>query len=302
MSAAAARPLHIALALGTVYLVWGSTYLAIRLGVTVTPPYLFASTRFIAAGLILLLFCKAQGMALPRTVSDWRTIAITATLLLAGANGLVTWSEQWVASNQAALIVATAALWTAGLGTWGPQGERLTALTWGGLATGFLGVAVLVGEGLLQGAAPPGAYLALLISPMLWAAGSIYARRHPQGAAPLMTAAMQMLVAGLLMGLIGLLLGEPARWQTTPQSLMAWAYLVVFGSCIGYGAYYWLVHHVSPSLLGTNAYVNPAIAVLLGALLAGETLSAMQLVGTGVILAGVIVVILAQRKPRKAAA
>jgi drug/metabolite transporter (DMT)-like permease len=224
--------------------------------------------------------------------------AITATLLLAGANGLVTWSEQWVASNQAALIVATSALWMAGFGLMGRQGERLSALTWAGLIAGFLGVAVLVGDGLLQHAGPAKAYVALMVSPILWAAGSIYGRRHPLRCAPLMTAALQMLVAGVVMTGIGLVGGESARWHWNAQSLWAWAYLVVFGSCIAYGAYYWLVHHVTPSLLGTYAYVNPAIAVLLGAWLGNEHLGTMQLAGTGVILLGVVAVTLGQRGPR----
>ncbi len=290
--------LNIALALATVYLIWGSTYLVIRFGVAITPPYLFASTRFIAAGLILLVYARATGLKLPQTRADWRVIVITAVLLLVGANGLVTWSEQWVESNQAALMVATSALWMAGFGTLGARGERQSALTWAGLVIGFIGVAVLVGEGLNTRAAPTGAYVALIISPILWAAGSIFGRRNPQQCAPLMTAALQMLVAGVLMAGIGFASGEHERWRWTAQSTWAWAYLTVLGSCIAYGAYYWLVHNVTPALLGTYAYVNPAIAVLLGAWLGAEHLSATQLVGTGVILGGVIAVTLGQRTPK----
>lgn len=286
-------------ALASVYLIWGSTYLAIGIGVAVMPPYLFAACRFVAAGLILLLLCRALGYALPATGRDWRTIFLTSLLLLVGANGLVTWSQQWVASNQAALIVATAALWTAGIGSLGPRGEKLAALTWGGLVLGFAGVAVLVGEGLFTGAAPLGAYSALTLSPLLWAIGSIHARRNPQGCPPLIAAALQMLMAGAVMAGIGVALGEPARWQTSPRALAALAYLVVFGSCIAYGAYYWLVHQISPALLGTNAYVNPAIAVLVGATIGGEVLSPMQMAGTGVILVGVLIVIAGQRRPAR---
>lgn len=290
---------RIVLALLIVYIVWGSTYLAIRFGVTVTPPYLFASARFIAAGLILLAFARATGHRLPSSGADYKVIVITGVLLLAGANGLVTWSEQWVESNQAALMVATSALWMAGFGTLGARGERQSLLTWIGLVIGFVGVAVLVGEGLSNKSAPVGAYVGLVIAPILWAAGSIYGRRNPQQCSPLMTAALQMLVAGVLMAGIGLLSGEHERWRWTAQSWGAWAYLTIFGSCIAYGAYYWLVHNVTPALLGTYAYVNPAIAVLLGAWLGAEHLSAMQLMGTGVILAGVIAVTLGQRTPLK---
>ncbi len=289
----------IALALLTVYVIWGSTYLAIRFGVAVTPPYLFASTRFVAAGLILLLYARATGLTLPTTRADWKVITITAVLLLVGANGLVTWSEQWVESNQAALMVATSALWMAGFGTLGARGERQSLLTWAGLLVGFLGVAVLVGEGLLHKSAPTGAYVALVISPIFWAAGSIYGRRNPQQCAPLMTAALQMLIAGVLMAGVGFATGEHERWRWTAQSWGAWAYLTVLGSCIAYGAYYWLVHNVTPALLGTYAYVNPAIAVLLGAWLGAEHLSGMQMIGTGVILGGVIAVTLGQRMPMR---
>jgi len=290
---------QITLALATVYLVWGSTYLAIRFGVEITPPYLFGTARFIAAGLILLAYARAKGLKLPESRADWKVIAITAVLLLVCANGLVTWSEQWVASNQAALMVATSALWMAGFGLLGGRADRLSWLSWAGLITGFLGVAVLMGEGLLQKSAPLGAYIALVISPIAWAAGSIYGRRHPQQCAPLMTAAMQMLIAGVLMGMIGLLSGEQERWRWTAQSWGAWAYLTILGSCVAYGAYYWLVHNVTPALLGTYAYVNPAIAVILGAWLGGEHLSGLQLVGTGVILGGVVAVTLGQRMPVK---
>lgn len=289
----------IALALGIVYVVWGSTYFAIRLGVEHTPPYLFASLRFIAAGLILLVVARARGLPLPRLWSDWKVIAITGVLLLGGANGLVTWSEQWVASNQAALMVATCALWMAGFGTLGTKGERLSVLTWLGLLLGFAGVAVLMGEGILAHTAPVAAYCALTTAPVLWAIGSIYGRRHPQQCAPLVTAALQMLIAGVLMAGIGLAAGEQHRWQWTPQTWWAWAYLTVFGSCIAYGAYYWLVHHVTPALLGTYAYVNPAIAVLLGWWLGGEHLSHTEALGTLVILVAVIAVTLGQRR-RKA--
>jgi drug/metabolite transporter (DMT)-like permease len=289
-------------ALATVYLVWGSTYYAIRLGVAVTPPYLFASARFIAAGLILLAVAKARGLPMPQTKADWKVITVTAVLLLVGANGLVTWSEQWVASNQAALMVATSALWMAGFGTLGAKGERLSWLTWAGLLVGFAGVAVLVGEGLVQHAAPVLAYAALMISPVLWAGGSIYGRRHPLQCASLVTAALQMLIAGVLMGGIGLAAGEHHHWQWTAQSWWAWAYLTVFGSCIAYGAYYWLVHHITPALLGTYAYVNPAIAVLLGWGLGGEHLSQTQALGTAIILLAVIAVTLGQRRRRPKAA
>ena len=291
----------IAVNLTLVYLLWGSTYLAIRWGVEVTPPYLFAAARFVCAGALLFAYVRLRGLAMPSGLNEWRTIAITSVLLLVGANGLVTWSEQWVASNQAALIVATAALWMAGLGSLGQRGERLGGLAWLGLLVGLGGVAVLVSEGLVQSRAPDGAYLALAVSPALWAMGSIYGRRNPLRCPPLVAATFQMLIAGILMALIGLVAGEGERWRWTSQSWAAWAYLTVFGSCIGYGAYYWLVHNVTPAVLGTYAYVNPAVAVALGCWLGGESLNRLQVVGTGVILIGVVLVTLSQRPARPAA-
>lgn len=291
----ASRNAQILLALAVVYLVWGSTYLAIRIGVQDMPPVLFAGVRFLIAGALMLAYAWLRGARLPTAWADWRNIIITALLMLVGANGLVTWSEVWVESNQAALIVATSALWMVGFGSLGARGESFNRGTLAGLLLGFAGVAVLVGGGIRLQTAPLMAYVALMISPVLWAAGSIYSRRNPVGCAPVMTAALQMCVTGVVQTALGLALGEGARWQTTPESLAALAYLIVFGSCIAYGAYFWLVHEISPALLGTYAYVNPAVAVLLGWLLLDERLSPVQMAGTVVILAAVIWVTLASR-------
>lgn len=290
------RPAQIAVAFAIVYLVWGSTYLGIRVAVLDLPAVLFAGVRFDAAGLLMLIYAFATGARPPRAARDWRNITLTALMMLVGANGLVTWSEQWVQSNQAALIVATSALWMAWLGTLGAQGEPLRKLTVAGLLLGFAGVAVLVGGGLSGRAAPPLAYAALLLSPVLWAGGSIFSRRNPIGCAPVMTAALQMCITGVVMTTLGLLLGELPRWNWEPKAIIALVYLVIFGSCIAYGAYFWLVHQVTPASLGTYAYVNPAIAVFLGWLLLDEQLGAMQICGTAVILAGVVLVTLSARR------
>ncbi|MBI2383614.1 MAG: EamA family transporter [Gammaproteobacteria bacterium] len=293
------RTSQLVIAFATVYLVWGSTYLAIRVGVAALPPALFAGVRFLLAGLVMLAFALARGAQLPRSPRDWATVAITGVLMLVGANGLVTWSEQWVESNQAALIVATSALWLAGIGALGPNGERVNARTVAGLLLGFGGVAVLVGSGLELRAGPPLAYAALISSSALWSMGSVYSRRHPVGAAPIMTAALQTLTAAAVLIPLGVLLGEPARWSWEPRALWALAYLIVFGSCIAYAAYAWLVHEVSPARLGTYAYVNPAVAVFLGWWLLGERLNPTQIAGTVIILLGVVIVTLAGgRKPR----
>jgi drug/metabolite transporter (DMT)-like permease len=292
------RRSQIVIAFGIVYLVWGSTYLAIRIGVQDLPPVLFAGVRFDIAGPLLLVYAFARGGHLPTRVADWRHLIVSSLLMLVGANGMVTWSEQWVESNQAALIVATSALWMAGIGTLGARGESFSKLTLAGLLLGFGGVAVLVGNGMQMRAAPVPAYIALIISPVLWAGGSIYSRRNPVSGAPMMAAALQMCIAGVVMTLLGLVMGEAPRWRWDPGAMAALAYLIVFGSCVAYGAYYWLVHEVTPAQLGTYAYVNPAIAVLLGWWLVDEQLSLLQGLGTAIILAGVVIVTLASRKQR----
>jgi drug/metabolite transporter (DMT)-like permease len=295
---AASRSVQIAAAFGTVYLVWGSTYLAIRVGVQSLPPWLFAGVRFLAAGTLMFLYARARGAALPAARRDWSNIAVTSLLMLVAGNGLVTWSEVWVESNQAALLVATSALWLAWIGTWGARGERLNRLTLLGLGLGFGGVAVLVQSGLSLRLAPASAYAALSLAPLTWAAGSVWARREPVSCPPVMTAALQMLIAGVAMTALGLALGESLVWQGPPQAIAALVYLVLFGSCLAYGAYLWLVHEVPPARLGTYAYVNPAVAVVLGWWLLDEHLNGQQVLGTLVILASVLLVTWASRKPK----
>ncbi|MDD3763298.1 MAG: EamA family transporter [Nevskiales bacterium] len=295
-ASASAYRLRVALAFLTVYLVWGSTYLAIRVGVHDLPAVLFAGVRFLLAAPLMLAYAWWRGGRLPTRPRDWLTIAATALMMLVGANGLVTWSEQWIESNQAALIVATSALWMAWFGTWGRRGEALSRLTVAGLLFGFLGVALLVGAGLSMQLAPAPAYAALLLSPILWAGGSVVSRRYPVGCSPLMTAALQMLMTGLVMGGLGLARGEWQQWQPTASAMGALLYLVIFGSCLAYGAYFWLVHEVTPAQLGTYAYVNPAVAVLLGWWLLGESMHMPQILGTLVVLVGVLLVTVAGRR------
>ena len=286
----AARRTRILIAFGIVYLVWGSTYLGIRIAVETIPPALCAGLRFDIAGAVILAYALWRGDRLPSSRRDWFSIVFTGAMMLIGGNGLVTFSEQWVPSNQAALIVATGALWIAWFGTFGARGEKLRPLTLLGLLLGFGGVAVLVGGSISSRLAPPLAYGALLLAPITWAIGSVYLRRNPVNNAPLMSAAVQMLTAGIAMTLLGLATGEAARVQWTPRAVLALAYLTVFGSCIAYAAYVWLVHEVTPSQLGTYTYVNPAVAVLLGWLVLDEALTRMQVVGTLVILMAVVMV------------
>ncbi len=296
MHAQRAWRLKVMAAFGAVYFVWGSTYLAIRIGVATLPPALFAGARFLAAGLLLAAYARLVGQRFPRQRAEWKTIAVTAVFLLVGANGLVVWGEQWVPSNQAALIVATTALWLAGLGALGPQGESFSRRRLAGLLTGFAGVAVLLWptDGFVL--THFNAQLAILFAALSWAAGSIYMKRRQPATPPLMAAAMQSLVGGVLLGLIGFADGETARWTWDVEALTALAYLIVFGSCLAYAAYVWLLHEVSPTALGTYAYVNPVVAVVLGGWWLGESLNAYQLAGMLVVLLGVVLVSLPVRK------
>lgn len=277
-------------AFAAVYLVWGSTYLAIRIGVHAEqwPPALFAGLRFVAAGLLLGTYARWRGQQFPRAVREWVTIAVVGLLLMAGGNGLVVVGEQWVASNVAALIVASVALWIAGFGALGAQGEMLNARAKLGLGVGFGGVALLL--------APHGAGATLhgewiiVAACVFWAAGTVFGRRRKPTTPPLMSAALQMFVGGVFLCLVGLAAGESAHVTWTWTGIAALAYLIVFGSCVAYAAYVWLMHVVPPALLGTYAYVNPVIAALLGWAFLGEAWAPTRVLAMLVILAGVALV------------
>jgi drug/metabolite transporter (DMT)-like permease len=284
------------IAFTAVYIIWGSTYLAIRVGVQQLPPALFAGARFVTAGILLAIYARLSGQKFPTYLREWRTIAITALFMLVGANGLVVWGEQWVPSNQAALIVATTALWLAGFGTLGAHGQKLGPRTVLGLAVGFFGAAMLLLPENGFTLDHLWAQLAVLAACPLWAAGSMVAKRGQLTTPPLMVAALQSLVAGIVFCSFGLVTGEAMHWSWSPQAMAALAYLIVFGSCFAYAAYIWLLHEVSPAALGTYAYINPLVAVVLGWLVLRETLSDMQMAGTVVILLGVMLVSITRPK------
>ncbi len=290
--------LKVIVAFAAVWLIWGSTYLAIRVGVQELPAALFAGVRFIFAGVLLALYAGWRGQKIPRDATEWKYLVVSALLLFVVANGLVVWGEQWVPSNQTALIVATTALWLAWFGALGQHGHKPSLRTVLGLALGFLGVAVLLlpGNGFVLDHLT--AQLALLLASLSWAVGSIYLKRARPATPPFMSAAMQSLIAGAVLCTIGVANGEIPRWTWTHDAMASLAYLIVFGSCFGYAAYAWLLHEVSPATLGTYAYVNPAIAVVLGWWWLDERLDAVQLGGMAVILLGVLLVSLPGRATR----
>jgi drug/metabolite transporter (DMT)-like permease len=269
---------------------WGSTYLAIKVGVEVLPPFLFAGLRFAIAGALLFVGALAFGDRLPRRAADWRVSAIVGVLLLAGGNAFVVWSEQYIASGVASVFVVTVTLWIAFFDAMIPGGS--SALSWRvvvGLLVGFFGTALLVGanprEILSADLRGP---IALTCASASWSLGSIYAKRHPTQSSPYMTAAIQMLAGGLVVTLAGTALGEWGRWHLTGRGAAAIGYLVVFGSIIGYSAYGYALRYAPATIVGTYAYVNPVIAVLLGWLLLNEQISGRMVLAIALTLAAVV--------------
>lgn len=282
------KPLAIALALAAVYLIWGSTYLGIRFalegGFT---PFLLGGIRFLIAGGLMFAFLRWRGDAAP-TRAQWRNLLVMGLLLLAFGNGMVNYAEQTVSSGLAAVAVASAPIW---MGIFAMmRGDKPTRIEWIGIGIGFIGVVWLNAGGAMSGSFK--GLMALLIASLAWSFGSIWSRGRDLPS-PFMTAAGQMLCGGVVMVAIAMITGERMP-MPSHKALAAFAYLVTFGSIIGFTAYIWLLHHVRPALATSYAYVNPAIAVVLGALLAGERASAAELGAMAVILAGVVVITLAK--------
>ncbi|HXQ29160.1 MAG TPA: EamA family transporter [Gemmatimonadales bacterium] len=273
-----------------VCVVWGSTYLAIRIGVAVMPPFLFAGLRFVTAGALLLAGALAFGDGLPRRAQDWRTLAVVGTLLLAGGNSLVVWAEQYTPSGVASVFVVTVALWMSFFDAVVPGGRsRLTGRILIGLAVGLVGTSLLVGLSPTDLAhADLRGPVALTIASACWSLGSIYAKRHPTTTSPYVSAAVEMLCGGTVAIVLGTVQGEWHAWAPSTRGFEAMAYLVVFGSIVGYSAYGYALRHASPTVVGTYAYVNPIIAVLLGRIVLGEPVTSTIVVAMALILGAVV--------------
>jgi drug/metabolite transporter (DMT)-like permease len=284
-----------------VYVLWGSTYLAIRYGVRTLPPALMAGTRFLLAGIILFAILRVRRVPLPPRAM-LGPIALTGMLLLFAANLLVTLAEITVTSGMAAVIIANLPFFMVILEGMRRDGERVTGLGIAGLFIGFAGMLILTWPKLATaGFGDPWAMrgeILLLGANVCWAVGSIYSKHRVRDTAPLMAVAIEMLVAGGALCLLGLLLGEAPRFRPTPDALLAILWLIVAGSLLGYSAYMWLLSHVPAVKVATYAYVNPVIAVFLGWLLLDEPLDWRMGVATAVILAGVAVVNLARVRPK----
>lgn len=278
-------------AFAAVYVVWGSTYLAIHFAVETLPPFLMAGARFLVSGAALYAWTRASGAPRP-TRLQWRETAVVGAFLLVGGNGGVAWAEQRVPSGLAALLVATVPLWMVLLEWWRSGGVKPGWRTWAGIATGFLGLGILVGPAeLLGGGAADGVGAAVLVvASILWAVGSVYSRRAALPESPLQATGMEMLTGGAMLVLVGSAAGEWGRFDpgaVSGRSLLALAYLIVFGSGVGFTAYVWLLKHVEVAKVSTYAYVNPVVAVFLGWLLAGEAVTARTLAAAAVIVAAV---------------
>jgi drug/metabolite transporter (DMT)-like permease len=271
---------------------WGSTYLAIRIGVRDLPPLLFAGIRFLIAGALLALIVLATGDRLPRRFRDWRIQGITGVLLLLSGNAVLVWAEQFIESGTASVFLAAVPLWVAFFDAMIPGGA--TVFTWRvavGLGLGFLGSALLAGvsPGQLLSTDLKGP-VALTLASASWALGTIYSKRNKTDTTPFASSAMQMLVGGAVIVALGLLLGEGPAWRFEPRSMGALVYLILFGSIVGYTAFAYALRHGSPTVVGTYAYVNPVVAVILGALILHEAITIRTIAAMVLILGAVLMI------------
>ena len=288
----------IAAAFAAIYIIWGSTFLGIRYAIETMPPFLMAGTRFVIAGALLYAWAAIREGARP-TRRQWLNTAIVGGLLLTVGNGAVSWAEQYVPSGLVALVVAITPLWMVIFEWLRPGGDQPNGRIIGGLALGFIGLVLLIGPGDILGAdaVDPRSAAVLLAGTLAWAGGSIYSRSLVLPRSARLSTAMQMLAAGALLLIAGGIRGEASDVSLdaiSTRSLVAVAYLIVFGSIIGFTAYSWLLTVTSAARVSTYAYVNPVVALLLGWALADEPLGLRTLVAAGTVLAGVALITLAR--------
>jgi drug/metabolite transporter (DMT)-like permease len=287
---------RLALCLAAVYLIWGSTYLAMRIAVEELPPLFMASMRFVAAGLVMLAIALRRGAVWPRAV-DWLRVLPIGALLFVGGNGFVAIAEQSVSSGGAAVVCAMMPLWVGVLSAL--VGERPSRREWLSLVIGFAGVVVLMGGPSLAG--EPLHVVAILLAPICWALGSILSRRLPRRANAagdtFLQPAMQMLAGGVVLAVTAVIHGERLPLHASAQSWLALGYMTVLGSLVGFTAYSWLLRNARPVVATSYAYVNPILAVLIGSLLSGEPLGITTVVANALIV-GAVMLALAKPKPR----
>ena len=296
-----ASGLNLWLALGIVYVVWGSTYLAIAIAVETLPPLLYAGLRFALAGLLLAAWLAVRGVDLRISRRELAGAAAVGILLLAVANGLVVLAERTVPSGVAALIVASIPLWIVVYRM--VAGERIGRDLLAGVLLGLVGVAILVVPGGLNGTIDPIGALMLFGATLSWALGTFLSPRLSTPRNALVSTAYQMLAGGVVLLVVGFGRGELANVEPATfsvRSLVAFGYLVVFGSLVAYSAYTWLLRNTSVSLVSTYAFVNPVVAVVLGALILAEPITPSILIGAAVIIVAVAFIIFRQNAARRA--
>ncbi len=292
----------ILLAFAAIYLIWGSTYLAIQVGIETLPPFLMAGVRFLLAGVPFYFWLRRRGYPAP-TEDHWMSALVLGGLMMFGGNGLVTWSEQFVSSSVAAVLIATVPLWMTLLDRLAYGGAPLGFAKVAGVVVGFSGVAILVAPSAseLDNIDPLGAG-ALILAALLWGIGSLQSRRMPVPDSPFMAAAMQMIAGGAVLVVVGSAGGEWGQLdvsQVSLASLLAMLYLVVFGSIVALSAYVFLLRVTAASAVSTYAFVNPVVAVLLGWTLAGERLGPRTVVASVLVLSAVALILAAQRRSPK---
>ena len=294
--AAPVRGLSVVIALAAVYLIWGSTYLGIKFALEGGyPPLLMAGGRFLLAGGMMFAVLRYRGEQAPSR-AQWKNLALMGLLMMGFGNGLVSIAEQWVSSGLAAVAIASTPLW---MGLFSlVRGERPSGLEWVGIGIGFAGVLWLNAGSTLS--ATPWGLVALLIAPIAWAFGSIWSKGRDLPS-PFMSAAGQMMTGGAMMLLAGWATGEAFDGMPTLKGTLSVLYLLTFGSIVGFTAYVWLLHHVRPTLAGSYAYINPVIAVMLGAWLANEHFTSHDLGAMVVILLGVVAITLGKARAPKPA-
>jgi drug/metabolite transporter (DMT)-like permease len=293
-AASAPRAWKVLLAFAIIYLVWGSTFLAIRVGVREVPPFLLAGLRFLIAGLILFGWMRAKGTVWP-TAREWFSATLLAVLIFVLDYGLLFWAERRVPSGIAAVMMATIPVFMTLSEILFLKTQRLTPRLGSALLVGIGGVLVLVSRSISFGDSPIDSIgaVALIVAAIGWSVGSALTRKLPLPSSKAMSSGAQMLMGGVLLTLTSAALGEFRGFRVEAVSIKAWlalAYLIVAGSIIAFTAYVWLIHHESPTKVGTYAYVNPVVAVLLGYFLGGEGLSLRTIVGPMLVLVSVVVI------------
>jgi len=288
--------LPVLLAFAAIYLIWGSTFFAILIGIESIPPFLLAGARFTLAGAALYGFERLRGAPRPSR-SQWRWAAVIGGLMMFGGNGFVTWAEQLVPSGLAAVMIATIPVWMVGLDATLYRGPRPNPWVWAGLALAIVGVAVLANPG--HGAIPPLGTAMLLIAAFSWANGSLLTRSADLPESPKLSASMQMLTGGAILLVAATVTGEWSKLDTgavTASSLAALAYLIVFGSIVAHSSYVYLLRRCSAAAVSTYAFVNPVIALGLGWLI-GETFGTRSLIGAVLIVGAVLIIHAARHRP-----